>query len=247
MIIYKATNLVNGKVYIGQTVQELKKRRQQHKQCKSTAIGAAIRKYGLDKFEFIEIERCSSLDHLNEQEIFWIRFYGCISPNGYNLVSGGAKRTEISEESRERYRKINLGRVRSEETKRKISDSKKGWKPTSEMKEKQKVALKKRYSEKQHHMAGKKLSEEHRLAISIGHKRGGKMLGNKNGAANHRGAMSEETKRKISETKKEKWQDENFRLKMSLAQKNRKPITEETRLKRSISMKETLKRKRELT
>ena len=44
MIIYKITNLINGKIYVGQTQQTLKQRIGQHKRAKNTLIGKAIKK-----------------------------------------------------------------------------------------------------------------------------------------------------------------------------------------------------------
>ena len=47
-----------------------------------------MNKYGLEHFYFIIIEEVSN-DSLNEREKFWIKFYNSLSPNGYNLTTGG--------------------------------------------------------------------------------------------------------------------------------------------------------------
>ena len=100
MIIYKITNDVNGKLYIGQTTFSLEKRWKEHvhkAMCDSPyALHGAIRKYGKEHFHIIQIDVASSIDELNEKEKYWIATLNTLSPNGYNLVEGGrnAKWTE---------------------------------------------------------------------------------------------------------------------------------------------------------
>ena len=91
MIIYKLTNKVNNKVYIGQTRSSMKKRFSQHCETRNkTAIGLAIKKYGVDNFEYsVLCENIETLEKLNKKEIEYINLYNSISPNGYNIESGG--------------------------------------------------------------------------------------------------------------------------------------------------------------
>jgi group I intron endonuclease len=94
--IYKVTNLVDGKIYIGQS-RNIGQRWTKHR-CSpfnvnssqyDTPFYKAIRKYGIDNFQFEIIEQCS-IDILNEREIFWIKFYDSNNlDKGYNLTSGG--------------------------------------------------------------------------------------------------------------------------------------------------------------
>lgn len=98
MLIYRFTNLVNGKVYIGQTVKALKQRLQLHdwsirNRDGGQAIHAAIRKYGWDSFR-IEILHCAkTIDELNAMETFFIILHQSHHPqNGYNRSLGGYKR-----------------------------------------------------------------------------------------------------------------------------------------------------------
>lgn len=89
--IYKITNLINNKVYIGQTVDP-EKRWWQHcnnaKACRDEyPIHNAIRKYGKDNFSFEVIEWTKNY---NEREVELIKQYNSISPNGYNVAEGGA-------------------------------------------------------------------------------------------------------------------------------------------------------------
>ena len=71
--IYKITNLVNGKVYIGQSV-DIYKRWTEHKDCITSKKGykplyRAFRKYGINNFEFIVLEYCDE-KQLREKEIY---------------------------------------------------------------------------------------------------------------------------------------------------------------------------------
>lgn len=86
--IYKITNLVNGKVYIGQSIN-IERRWEKHKTSNDDfAIHQAIKKYGLSNFTCEIIEECNQ-DELNEKEIYWINQYDSIK-NGYNMIPGGS-------------------------------------------------------------------------------------------------------------------------------------------------------------
>lgn len=95
MIIYKITNKINGKIYIGQTIRTLKERWKNHKeQAKSgkrcRAIHHAIRKYGIENFTVEQIDLAVSQEELNEKERYWIEFYDSTNRDkGYNLTDGG--------------------------------------------------------------------------------------------------------------------------------------------------------------
>lgn len=110
-IIYKCTCKENGKVYIGQTIQDLKTRMQQHfrESFNSHYISynyhfhRAIRKYGKDNFEWDVIDKVSSdsyndlCDILNMLEIKYIKMYNSYH-NGYNSTNGGDSATKNSRE-----------------------------------------------------------------------------------------------------------------------------------------------------
>lgn len=90
--IYKITNKVNGKVYIGQTIMPVKNRMYKHFSKArtgegTTGIDAAIRKYGEENFEIEQILECPNED-LDFQEKFYISKYNSFE-NGYNLTTGG--------------------------------------------------------------------------------------------------------------------------------------------------------------
>lgn len=90
--IYLIENKVNGKVYVGQTLQSVKKRFEQHlkllKSNQCQAVSRAIRKYGKENFSCIVLEADIPEDLLDSKEEFYIREYNSIS-QGYNLCPGG--------------------------------------------------------------------------------------------------------------------------------------------------------------
>lgn len=90
-IIYKATNKINGKIYIGQTVQSLAKRKASHKyNAKSIKnhFYNAIRKYGFELFDWELLKKCYSSKNLNESEKLFIDEFNSIN-KGYNSTDGG--------------------------------------------------------------------------------------------------------------------------------------------------------------
>lgn len=93
-IIYKITNLINGKIYIGQTTMSLQKRWKAHRKKGSNcvALARAIQKYGKQNFKVEQIDVACDLDELNYKEEYYIRLYDCIAPKGYNLCAGGKNR-----------------------------------------------------------------------------------------------------------------------------------------------------------
>ena len=94
--IYKIINLINNKFYIGQSVnieaRWIKHRQistQENSNCYNYPLYRAIRKYGIQNFEFKIIELCEE-NQLNDKEIYWI--YSLKSTNsdiGYNICNGG--------------------------------------------------------------------------------------------------------------------------------------------------------------
>lgn len=91
--IYKITNQVNGKVYIGQS-KDIKARWRRHRTAAfaewsnqyDSHLYRSIRKYGLDNFRFEVIEECLIAD-LNDRESYWIKYYNSTDiNNGYNMT-----------------------------------------------------------------------------------------------------------------------------------------------------------------
>ena len=91
--IYKIQNLINNKIYIGQTSKSLEKRFQQHRNnynkpyFSQLALYKAFNKYGIINFSFEEIEEVPNT-LLDEREKYWIEYYNSYN-NGYNSTLGG--------------------------------------------------------------------------------------------------------------------------------------------------------------
>ena len=152
MIIYKSTNKITGKVYIGQTIQTLDKRIKGHikesKMDKTRPFLLSINKYGANNFIFETIDLANNLDELNDKEIHWINFYNSVSPNGYNVTGGGQGKKMIS--TNELGKRISKG----------LQNSKK-WQKIKNSEE----YLKKIKEKFIGHNKGKKFSTEHKEKI----------------------------------------------------------------------------------
>ena len=156
MIIYKITNIINNKIYIGQTILSIKRRWIKHCQ-KNQCVNLyrAICKYGRDSFKIEQIDSASNQEELNVKEEYWIRFYDSMNPKkGYNLKSGGS-RGKASDETKKKLRESHLGIKLSEEHKLKISKGNLGKKMSKESIEKTRLKNK-----------GKIRTIEQKLAIS---------------------------------------------------------------------------------
>lgn len=85
MIIYKTTNLVNGKIYIGQD-----KYNNPMYLGSGKILHLAFQKYGIENFNKEILEECESVQELNEREKHWISFYNSTDRKiGYNIALGG--------------------------------------------------------------------------------------------------------------------------------------------------------------
>lgn len=91
--IYKYTNLINGKIYIGQTKQTLEQRDYKHQTQlnDNTYFHRAMKKYGRNNFSLELIEDHIPFSQLNEKEKFYIDFFESFytTGKGYNLTQGG--------------------------------------------------------------------------------------------------------------------------------------------------------------
>ena len=86
--IYKITNRLKGRLYIGQTHQPIEKRFIQHSKTNSP-LGNTMQESGLENFTIKIIAECETQDKANERERFWIKALNCKMPNGYNRSNGG--------------------------------------------------------------------------------------------------------------------------------------------------------------
>lgn len=145
-IVYKATNRVNNKVYIGQTTKNLSERSYGHirransKKCQH--FHNAIRKYGVSNFLWTIIGSAKDKEELSALEKLYIQKYLSFDrSHGYNSTYGGenglwteetrmrvslslkALGIKLSDEHKERLRAINKGRKHTIEARAKISES----------------------------------------------------------------------------------------------------------------------------
>lgn len=120
--IYKITNKINGKVYIGQTIRPVEYRFNRHindamHNILNTHFARAIRKYGPDQWQFEVIDNAETQEELNQKEQYWIRYYNSVE-EGYNETDaitkcGGntyqSKTKQEMEEIKEKIRQTKLG------------------------------------------------------------------------------------------------------------------------------------------
>lgn len=212
--VYIHKNKINGKVYIGQTCQNVNDRWMNglgylHKNKDGSytqpAFAKAILKYTFDGFEHIIVANELNIDEANELEIKLIKKYKANNPlYGYNISQGGNgnKGHKLTDEQKkligERTKEAlsnktpcNLGKHLSEETKNKISKSRKG-----------------KCCGKENHNYGKPLSDETKVKLS----KSIKEHWDKYGHPNKGKKMSDEQKEKISKSRKGKYIGANNKM-----------------------------------
>lgn len=201
--IYKITNLVNGKVYIGAS-KDIERRWNEHRSCIISPIHSDLETYGLDNFKFEVLLECPE-DMLCQQEKDMIRLYNsddpekgynCKNDRPYSLKSSEVRRgIPFSEEHKRKLSEAHKGKPgnpRSEETKRKISEALKGKPGTSRSEETRRKMSESLKGRKAWNKGLKNIySEETKRKISEAHK-----------GTSH----SEEAKRKMSEMRRLYWQ-----------------------------------------
>ena len=174
-VVYRAKNLSNGRIYVGITRTSLEKRIKAHVSATDrTAFHLAIKKYGINNFEFSIIETAADWSDLQEKERYWIKTLGSMAPNGYNLTQGGDGLVNPSLEVRDKIRRAQTGKHATDETKKKMSLSQRGRKHSNESKQKMSLGR-----------IGMRFSDEHRQHISDFQK------------GKKRGPLPLETRRKI--------------------------------------------------
>ena len=220
--VYKITNIINGKIYIGSSINIAKRKCMHFSDLRrgvhcNDFLQKSFNKHGEDAFSFDIIEICFPEDCIKKEQ-YYLDLYTPINADfGYNIckVAGsvlGIKRSDetkkrvsevkksqnvkISEEIKLHLSKINTGKKLSQETKDKIGKSSKG----------------------------RRMSEEAKLKISVGNK--GKPKSDAHKEAMRKAQLNSTYVRVCSEETK---------LKMSIAAKNRNQVTDETRAKLSES------------
>ena len=165
-VVYIITNTINGKQYIGQSGRPINLRWTEHcRRSHNYPLSNAIRKYGSDCFRLEILDQVSTKAEMDFCEAFYIKMLNTRVPNGYNLTNGGDgvsgwhqpedvkhrlseanKGKTLSDLTRKRMSIAHVGKRLSEVVKERIGLGHKGYKPWN---------------------TGKRLSEEHRLHISI--------------------------------------------------------------------------------
>lgn len=107
--IYKITNLINRKCYIGQSIH-IERRWQEHlAPSANSIIATAIKKYGKENFTFEILEEISQeeLSLLDELEMLYIQQYNSIVPNGYNVTDNtNVKHTTFVKINKQQFNEI---------------------------------------------------------------------------------------------------------------------------------------------
>ena len=248
-IIYLAKNKVNGKVYVGQTIKTLEKRRSEHEnQAYKKAIvyfQKALRHYGLDNFEWSVLDQTEDRKELNEKEKQWIRKLDSCNPRfGYNGTYGGdgviptietRKKNSISKKGN----KYKVGyKCRPEQIERISESTKQGWEGRKEKIKSGEIILpeKEKMSEwmKKAWVTRRKRLKEGILIQKPSKKKGV--------------PLSPELKKKTSDGIKKWWKENKERIIKSRSKYPKRIISEETREKLSkvhkghLTSKETRKK-----
>jgi group I intron endonuclease len=116
--IYKVTNKIDSKVYIGKTIRDLEERLKQHidgalKSKKNNYFYNAIKKYGKENFTIESIEQALDKKSLDILEKYYVAFYRKLLSNNmvYNMTNGGdGNDGPRSKESNDKRSKALLGR-----------------------------------------------------------------------------------------------------------------------------------------
>src|SRR5271166_5638521 len=123
MHVYALRNMTNGKLYIGQTTQNLDKYMNSvfykalHGDAGKPKLFNAIRKHGREAFEVIVLCACDTLDELNQIERGCIALFRTQEKElGYNVAFGGSNGQTHAESTKQKLREINLGKKASDVT-----------------------------------------------------------------------------------------------------------------------------------
>lgn len=142
-VIYKITNSINYKIYIGKTInlqKRIAKYKRSLKKESSQNIIKSMKKYGFENFMFEIIYECESLDELNDKEKYFINSFNSMNEEvGYNMTSGGdggdtlskhINKEMIFKKRNEKYRGNNVFQYRhdlDEHVKEMIELNSSGW------------------------------------------------------------------------------------------------------------------------
>jgi hypothetical protein len=190
-IIYETTNKVNNKTYRGCHETE---NLSDGYLGSGTYLKRAIRKYGKENFDRKILEYCENRKHMSEREKYWINEEFILNENNYNLKTGGLNEGSLGKYSRQKISQT----VKSLHKEGFYLDkTRKGIPVPKKTKEKISKKLVEIYSKKEHHLKGKDPWNKGLKGVQ---------------------AVSDDTKKKISERSKEYWS----------IKENRKSVSEKT-------------------
>ena len=107
--VYCITNLINNKKYIGITSRSIVIRFQEHCSHNQSLVYNAIKKYGKENFKIEILKDNIHKDDVDKRERYFIELYNTLVPNGYNLSTGGISNKDLSDETKQRLSKMNMG------------------------------------------------------------------------------------------------------------------------------------------
>lgn len=192
--IYKTTNIINNKVYIGQHKSEVF---DAYYKGSGRLFKKALNKYGFNNFICEVLEWCETAEELNSKEIYWIQQYNSTDMTiGYNISSGGTVPNLCG------IHHPMHGKHLSEDTKEKIRIKQTGKKQSAE-------TIEKRISK----LRNKPLSDEHKQKISIANK--GKKCGDRLTEKGRERIRESSKNRVVSDTTREKLRQAHLGKKIS--------------------------------
>lgn len=227
-IVYRITNVVTGRSYIGLTRQPLHQRwschrssaimmKNQKRKSGCLALWQSIIKYGENSFEIDVLASAITSKSLNELEMLLIAQHDTKIPKGYNLTAGGEGSNGASEITRAKMAAAHTGLRHSAASRAKMSTSQKGRIVSDEARKKFAKAI-----------TGRKASVETRAKQSVAHK--GMRHTPESIAKMKNRQISSETRAKLSVTSKGRKHNPNTILKMKGRQ-----VSSETRAKLSVA------------
>jgi group I intron endonuclease len=193
MIIYRAINKNNGKCYVGKTVNSLQQRINSHKSESNlnrydVAFHRALRKYGIDMFEWEVLHECYLVEQLNEMERYFIKKFDSYL-NGYNETLGGdgqsigyvaaeSTRKKLSIKSTELWKDLNhrkkvseIQKARWVRNRHKIIEAQKAWASSPKAVHIKSINAKKMWQKKGHkENMRKKLNKTWEIVLEDGRK-----------------------------------------------------------------------------
>lgn len=235
MIIYRAENKINGKIYIGKTVYSLEFRINAHAHRTAQPFSYALKKYGRENFDISIVDEAKTETELSTKEREWIKKCNCRAPHGYNLTDGGEGSLGYVHppEARAKISRAAKGRKmppRTDEFKKLMSEKHKGktfWEPTEQSRQKQREAMLRRPPP----------SEETRAKLSKAFK--GRIISDYVreciSKANKGRVHTDETRKKMGDSHRGKPLSKEHGRKIGEGNHRRGPYSEET--KRKISEK----------